>query len=95
MPTLWQDLKFAARHLHRSPVFTITAVASLAVGIAGNAAIFSLADAVFLRPLPSITGAERLVEIGRTQDGSGFDTMCFFPARRAARVDPMMALRTE
>ena len=50
---------------------------SLAIGIAGNAAIFSVADALLLRPLPGITDPDRLVDIGRTQRGNPIDTMSY------------------
>ncbi len=52
MQSLWRDLGFGARMLARRPGFTAAALLSLVLGIGLNTAIFTLLDAVFLRPLP-------------------------------------------
>ncbi len=62
---LWQDLKHAVRLLVTRPSFTTVAVATLAVGIGANTAIFSLVYGVLLKPLP-FRDPDRLVQIWET-----------------------------
>jgi hypothetical protein len=59
------DLRFALRNLRRSPLFTLVAVASLALGIGANTAIFTLIDQLMLRLLP-VAQPEQLVMIWST-----------------------------
>ena len=59
---LGQDLRYAVRTLLRAPAFTAAAVATLALGIGANSAIFTLVDATLLRRLP-VRDAERLVHV--------------------------------
>jgi predicted permease len=65
---LWHDLRYAGRMMRRSPAFTVAAILSLAIGIGANAAIFSVTDALVVRPLP-VTKPDELHFLNR----AGFD----------------------
>jgi len=73
MDTLANDLRFSVRLLKRNPLFALTAVLSLAIGIGANTTIFTIANAMLFRAPAAVADADRLVDIGRSQDGEGFD----------------------
>src|ERR1035437_213977 len=67
----WQDIRYAARVLRRGRAFTVAAVLSLALGIGATTAVFSIADTIFLRPLP-YADAGRLVWVAIRYGGMEF-----------------------
>src|SRR3990170_1321378 len=60
---MWTDLRHGVRMLVKNPGFSVVAILSIAVGVGANAAMFSLADGLVLRPL-SVPRAGEIVELG-------------------------------
>ena len=94
-----QDVRYAARALARTPLFALTAILSVAIGVGATSAIVTLASALLFRPPPGVGEPERVVSIGRTTDGRGFDNMGYptFAAYRdgAKSLSAIAALRME
>src|SRR5215475_4894124 len=82
MESFWQDLRFGFRQSLAKPGFTAIAILSLAPGIGANTAIFSLVDAVLLRPLP-YQDPDRLVMVWEDAAKIGFPRNTPAPANYA------------
>ena len=89
------DLKISLRTLSKSPGFVLVAVLSMAIGIGATSVIFSAANALLLRPVAGLPDPGKVVEIGRTQQASGFDTFAypdFLDLRRDAKALQLVAV---
>ena len=96
--TIWQDVRHAARMLAKNPGFTLVAVLSLAIGVGANAAMFSIADGLILRPLPVPDAGSLVMVAGRAPDGqtsvASVSVPDFIDLRdRARSFDGLLAVR--
>ena len=92
MDTLVQNFKFTLRSLLARPAFALTVVATLALGIGANTAIFSLLHALVLRSLP-VADPERLVVLSRNQLSMPYPLFRHFQDRTTT-LDGLLAFRT-
>jgi putative ABC transport system permease protein len=90
---LIQDIRYALRSFARAPGFTLVALLTLALGIGGTTAIFSIVDGVVLRPLP-YSDPDRIVDIVRTNargEDSSFSGPDYRDLKKAAAYFSAMA----
>lgn len=98
MTSFWRDIRYALRLFARERAFTAMAVVTLALGLGSSTAVYSVVDAVLLRPLPyapsdradasSFASAALLLGLAAL-------AASYLPARRAARLDPVDAMRAD
>jgi hypothetical protein len=77
MDALRFDLTHAVRSVLRQPLQATIAAVSIAIGIGATTSILSIADKLLRQPMPGVTEPDRVVEVGRTDRGSGFDTFSY------------------
>ena len=72
-----QDVAHGLRLLRRSPLFTVTAATSLAIGIGANTAIFTVANSLLFRPPSGIVDAHELIDIGTSRGDGGLNPIAY------------------
>ena len=96
MSRLIQDIRYAGRTLLKSPGFTLVAIATLALALGGNSAIFSFVNAVLLKPLP-YAESDRIVRVLEAPPGggrNGISTLNFLDWQKQNTCFDFMAART-
>jgi predicted permease len=89
-----QDIRYAARQFARQPLFVATTIVVLALGVGANAAVFSVADRLFLRPPPGVRNPDQLKRIFATRrrtNGTDYFQVRF-PFPEARRIDSALSL---
>src|SRR6201981_955874 len=86
MRNLLSDLRFSLRTLRRNPAFSAAAIVVLALGIGANTAIFSVVNAVLLRPLP-FDDPSHIMQIWHVPPAKSFPGMSYFSVSPANFLD--------
>src|SRR5688500_10658505 len=77
--TALQDVRYGVRQLWRSPAFTIAALATLALGIGANTALFTLFQAMLIRPMTGVQQSDRLIWITGARAPDNFPVNIAYP----------------
>jgi hypothetical protein len=85
------DVRGAVRALVRSPIYSIVAILTLALGIGASTAAYTVFNGILLAPLP-YPDPDKLVDVLAAPLR---DTTTALPARRASRIEPVTALKTD
>lgn len=95
---LVSDVRYAMRGLARAPAFACAAVLTIALGLGATTAVFTVVDAVLLRPLPMVDvagGTSATLATAGVLLVAVSAVACAIPALRASKVEPASALRSE
>src|SRR5262245_12753862 len=77
MLSLWHDIRYALRMMLKNRGFAAVVILSCTLGIGANITIFSLVNSLLLRPLPAVTGADRLVNVYGSRHSRGYFVMSY------------------
>lgn len=86
------DVRLALRGLRHTPLFAAVAVLSIAVGVGATTGIVTLADALLLQAPPGVGHPDRVVSVGGTRNGKGFDTFSYVTYTDYARASSLSSL---
>src|SRR5687768_17450539 len=98
LESIRRDTAYAIRGLARSPVFTLVAILSVAIGVGATTAIVTIGNALLFKPAPGIGNPEQLVNLGSSRESSGFDNFSyptFLDYRTAKSLSGLSAFRFE